>query len=246
MSKQKPLEKEERTRLINELADKYAHSSSKVRRWTYFRKKYFWLFVVNSTKCIKRLLDIVISAAMLVIFSPLMLLVAILIKIYDGGPVIYSTYRVGMWGKEFLFPKFRSMQPNAEQIKDSLLDLNEQDGTTFKIRKDPRVTPLGTFLRKSSIDELPQLWCVLKGEMSLVGPRPPLPEEVATYSVQERARLEIKPGLTCLWQVSGRSDLPFNQQLQLDKEYIASQSIWLDIIILLKTIPAVLFGRGAY
>ena len=117
---------------------------------------------------------------------------------------------------------------------------------TFKLRNDPRVTPLGIFLRKSSLDELPQVWCVLKGDMSLVGPRPPLPEEVSTYTIKDRKRLNITPGLTGIWQVSGRSELPFEKQLELDDQYIQSQSIWGDLIILAKTIPAVLFGRGAY
>ena len=121
-----------------------------------------------------------------------------------------------------------------------------KEGVTFKIKRDPRITWIGRILRKTSMDELPQLWCVLKGEMSLVGPRPPLPEEVSLYILQDRSRLDVTPGLTCIWQVSGRSEIPFSSQVKLDREYIESQSFWLDLKLLLKTIPAVILGRGAY
>jgi lipopolysaccharide/colanic/teichoic acid biosynthesis glycosyltransferase len=136
---------------------------------------------------------------------------------------------------------------NAEQLKDQLLAHNDHlDGVTFKMKKDPRVTWIGQIIRKLSIDELPQLWCVLKGEMSLVGPRPPVSREVAQYSLADRRRLDVIPGLTCTWQVSGRGDIPFPEQVALDVDYIESHSIWLDIVLLFKTVPAVLLGKGAY
>jgi lipopolysaccharide/colanic/teichoic acid biosynthesis glycosyltransferase len=139
------------------------------------------------------------------------------------------------------------MLVQAEQKKDELFKNNEsKDGVIFKMKKDPRITKIGRFIRKFSIDELPQLLNVLKGDMSLVGPRPPLPEEVNKYSLEDRKRLHIKPGITCIWQVSGRSDIPFNRQVELDKQYISSQSFWKDLLILLKTIPAVITGKGAY
>lgn len=247
MTKRSQLQEDERSQLIDNLYAKHGRSSPWRWRWLYFRKKYSWLLVILIAKFIKRSLDILVSISLLVLLSPLILLIALLIKISDGGPILYVSRRVGRWGKEFKFPKFRSMHFNAEKEKDPLKALNlHGEDVTFKMQNDPRITKLGRFLRKTSIDELPQLWCVLKGEMSLVGPRPPLPEEVAAYSPKERIRLEITPGLTCLWQVSGRSDIPFSKQLQLDSEYIQSQSAWLDVKILLKTIPAVIFGKGAY
>jgi len=136
---------------------------------------------------------------------------------------------------------------NAEAVKDKILEMNQHgDQKTFKVKNDPRITWIGRILRKLSLDELPQLWCVLKGEMSLVGPRPPVPREVVLYTVSDRRRLDVRPGLTCIWQVSGRSNIPFEGQVKLDAQYIESQSIWFDIVLLFKTIPAVLFGRGAY
>jgi lipopolysaccharide/colanic/teichoic acid biosynthesis glycosyltransferase len=161
--------------------------------------------------------------------------------------VLFWQSRVGRRGREFPFPKFRSMVINAEALKDKLLALNDHhDSVTFKIRKDPRVTWIGRIIRKASIDELPQLWCVLKGDMSLVGPRPPVPREVSRYSLQDRRRLDVTPGLTCIWQVSGRGDIPFHRQVELDVQYIESQSIWLDLLLLMKTAPAILIGKGAY
>jgi lipopolysaccharide/colanic/teichoic acid biosynthesis glycosyltransferase len=143
--------------------------------------------------------------------------------------------------------KFRSMYIDAEQRKAELDRQNEMaGGVTFKMKRDPRITRVGRFIRKASIDELPQLWNVLKGDMSLVGPRPPVPKEVDKYSLADRRRLEVIPGITCIWQVSGRSDIPFPEQVKLDVEYIESQSLWTDVVILLKTIPAVFLGRGAY
>lgn len=217
------------------------------RRLGFWRKKYFWLVTVGGAKILKRLIDIVVSATALLVLSPLFLLVAVLIKLTDNGPILFTQIRVGRWGCEFAFPKFRSMVPRAEQMKDDLLQQNDHsDSVTFKMKNDPRITWIGRIIRKLSIDELPQLWCVLKGDMSLVGPRPPVPREVAEYTLADRRRLDIIPGLTCIWQVSGRGDIPFNEQVKLDVQYIESQSLWLDFLILLKTIPAVLLGKGAY
>jgi lipopolysaccharide/colanic/teichoic acid biosynthesis glycosyltransferase len=212
----------------------------------YWRKKYLFLFVTGGAKTLKRFLDIILSLLLLVSLLPLLLVVALLIKLTDRGPILFWQTRVGRWGREFPFPKFRSMVPNAEQLKSTLLPQNDhKEGLTFKMARDPRVTWIGRILRKLSIDELPQLWCVLKGDMSLVGPRPPIPAEVAQYTLADRRRLDVTPGLTCIWQVSGRSTLPFPKQVELDIQYIQSQSFWLDIKLLLKTIPAVLLGKGA-
>jgi lipopolysaccharide/colanic/teichoic acid biosynthesis glycosyltransferase len=176
-----------------------------------------------------------------------MLLTALLIKLTDRGPVLFWQARVGKWGRVFPFPKFRSMVVDAEARQKELMSDNQHgDGVTFKIRRDPRVTWIGRIIRKTSIDELPQLWCVLKGDMSLVGPRPPLEKEVARYTLADRRRLDATPGITCIWQVSGRSDIPFPQQVELDVEYIEKQSIGEDLRLLIKTIPAVITGRGAY
>jgi lipopolysaccharide/colanic/teichoic acid biosynthesis glycosyltransferase len=184
---------------------------------------------------------------LLVCLLPLLLTVALLIKLTDGGPVLFWQRRVGYRGRPFDFPKFRSMVADAEALKRSLLGRNHHgDCVTFKMRNDPRITWVGRIIRKVSVDELPQLWCVLKGDMSLVGPRPPVPEEVARYTVAERRRLEAMPGLTCIWQVSGRGDVPFPKQVQMDVQYVDSQSFWLDILLLFKTVPAVLLGKGAY
>jgi len=216
-------------------------------RLRYWRKKYAWMVVVGGAKALKRAVDIAASLALMIGLAPLFALVALLIKLTDGGPVFFWQTRVGQYGQEFPFPKFRSMVVNAEAMKDALLDQSDhQDSVTFKMKKDPRITWIGGIIRKLSIDELPQLWCVLKGDMSLVGPRPPVPREVAEYSLADRRRLDAIPGLTCIWQVSGRSDIPFPQQVQLDVQYIESQSLRLDLKLLLQTVPAVLFGRGAY
>jgi len=217
------------------------------KRIRYLRKKYAWIWVVGMTKFIGRALDILISLVVLISAVPLLVLVAAAIKLTDGGPVLFSQTRVGKWGKEFQFIKFRSMVVNAEALKDKMLDQSHhQNSITFKMKKDPRVTWIGRIIRKSSVDELPQIWNVIRGEMSIVGPRPPLPKEVARYTLSDRRRLDVKPGLTCIWQVSGRGDIPFSQQVKLDSEYVESQSLWVDLKILLKTVPAVLFGRGAY
>jgi lipopolysaccharide/colanic/teichoic acid biosynthesis glycosyltransferase len=197
--------------------------------------------------CLKRVIDVAVSAALAVVLAPLFVLVAALIKLTDGGPVLFWQTRVGRWGREFAFPKFRSMVPNAEQLLAGLLASNDhKESVVFKMQADPRVTWIGRILRKFSIDELPQLWCVLKGDMSLVGPRPPVPREVVQYRLHDRRRLDVLPGLTCIWQVSGRSLIPFPRQVELDLEYIENPSTWLDVKLLLSTIPAVLFPKGAY
>ena len=206
------------------------------------RNKLIFMFVK------KRMLDIVISFVALATLMPFLLLLAIVIKITSKGPVIYWQKRVGWDAKEFNFPKFRSMHTNADLIKDQLLDQNNHGSSavTFKIKNDPRVTPVGKFIRKYSIDELPQLWCVLKGDMSLVGPRPPLPSEVSKYTAESKMRLMIIPGLTGIWQVSGRGDVGFEEQVYMDLMYIAHYSFRLDLQILWKTFFSVIKGDGAY
>lgn len=298
-----------RVELMEELYQRYAggpmSAGSLLRKVRFWRKKYAWILVVGGAKFLKRLVDITGSLFGIIVLGPAFLVVATLIKLTDHGPVLFWQTRVGRWGREFPFPKFRSMVVNAEALKDQLLAQNDHlkkvegqinefleprqgvvsmeelkafldannhpiplaklkdcyqaDGQhvnakkltefltlTFKMKNDPRVTWIGRIIRKGSIDELPQLWCVLKGEMTLVGPRPPVPREVALYTLADRRRLDVTPGLTCFWQVQGRGDIPFPQQVQLDVQYIESRSFWLDIKLLFQTIPAVLFGKGAY
>jgi lipopolysaccharide/colanic/teichoic acid biosynthesis glycosyltransferase len=195
----------------------------------------------------KRTLDLLSTGCGLLLLSPFIGLLATVIKLDSPGPVFFSQMRVGKEGKLFRCWKFRSMTVDADQRKEELIEDNEMaGGTTFKIKRDPRITRVGRFIRKASIDELPQIWNVLVGDMSLVGPRPPVPQEVAQYNVYEKRRLAVKPGITCTWQVSGRSDIPFREQVRLDIEYINQRCLRLDLMLLLKTIPAVLFARGAY
>jgi exopolysaccharide biosynthesis polyprenyl glycosylphosphotransferase len=194
---------------------------------------------------VKRFIDITVSALALIILSPVMFMAAFLVKRTSPGPILFKQKRVGMNQRRFEIYKFRSMVEDAETLKKSLLHINEQDGCAFKITNDPRVTKVGAILRKTSIDELPQLFNVLKGEMSLVGPRPSLPEEVKAYQWDFRRRLSVKPGITCFWQVSGRNKVNFANWMQMDKDYIDNWSLLLDLKILLKTIPAVLFQGGA-
>jgi exopolysaccharide biosynthesis polyprenyl glycosylphosphotransferase len=193
----------------------------------------------------KRMMDLATAASLLALFAPLMLLTAGFIKFTSRGPVFYRQVRCGLYGRRFSLMKFRTMIDGAEDRLWEIKHLNEMNGPVFKMRNDPRVTPLGRFLRKYSIDEIPQLWNVLKGEMSIVGPRAPLGEEVRYYSIRQRRRLSVKPGITCLWQVSGRSDIDFHRWMDMDLYYIDNWSLWLDFRILLKTIPAVFTGRGA-
>lgn len=196
---------------------------------------------------IKRGMDILGSIIGLIIFSPLFIIIALLIKLEDPkGPVIFKQVRVGKDGKEFSMYKFRSMVHNAEELLEQLLDQNEIDGAMFKIKDDPRITKIGKFIRKTSIDELPQLWNVLKGEMSLVGPRPPLPREVKQYTPYDKQRLLVTPGCTGLWQVSGRNSLSFKEMVELDLEYIRNRSIHLDLKIILKTIFVFFGSKDAF
>lgn len=195
---------------------------------------------------IKRMIDVVGSAAALVLLAPLLLAVAVAIKVTSRGPVFFTQARVGRSGEVFNFVKFRSMRTNAAYEKPQLRELNEKDGPIFKIRNDPRITSVGRWIRKLSIDELPQLAHVLSGKMSLVGPRPHLPEEVAAYDARAYRRLSVKPGITCIWQVSGRADLDFDTWIDLDLEYIDQWSLGLDLALLVRTVPAVLGGKGAY
>jgi len=193
----------------------------------------------------KRFLDIVVSAILLFLHFPLFLLVGVLIKITSRGNVFFLQERLGYNGRPFNCFKFRTMVENAEELKGELLALNEMDGPVFKIKADPRVTRIGRFLRKTSLDELPQLINVLLGDMSLVGPRPPLPSEVDQYDITDIRRLSMKPGITCTWQVSGRNKISFNKWMEMDRQYIDNWSLWLDVTILVKTITAVIKGSGA-
>lgn len=243
-----PFSREHRLALADELARRFQTSRTLRMKLRFLRKKYAWFLVTGGTRVFKRVLDIAVSAVCLVVLSPLLLMSMVLIKLTDRGPILYWQRRVGQFGAEFPFPKFRSMVVNADEIREQLLQENDHGGEslTFKMKQDPRITRFGRIMRKLSIDETPQLWCVLKGDMTLVGPRPPLPSEVEKYTLRQRRRLDVKPGLTCIWQVSGRGDISFTRQVELDIEYIESRSLWLDLKLLVKTVPAVLFGRGAY
>lgn len=206
--------------------------------------------VVNDKKgylIAKRIMDICGALIGLICLSWLFLIVAILIKLEDPkGPVFFKQVRVGKDGKEFYMYKFRSMVTNAEELLESLLHLNETTGAMFKMKNDPRVTKVGKFIRKTSIDELPQLWNVLKGDMSLVGPRPPLPREVAQYTEYDKQRLLVTPGCTGLWQVSVRNDLGFHEMVELDLQYIRERSLLYDLKIIIKTIKVMVKPNGAY
>ena len=194
---------------------------------------------------LKRSIDLVVSAAGIVVLFPLLLAVAALVKITSPGPVFFKQRRVSLHGRVFTLYKFRSMYKDASEKLEEVKHLNEMDGPVFKIKDDPRVTPLGRFMRRTSIDELPQLYNVLMGHMSLVGPRPPIPEEVDEYEFRHIRRLSMRSGLTCLWQTSGRNRIDFDKWMELDLKYIDDWSLWLDFKILMKTIPAVLLGIGA-
>ena len=195
---------------------------------------------------LKRVIDVVVAALLLVVLAPLMALIAALVKLSSPGPVFFVQKRVGMNGHLFDFYKFRSMYVGAEQQLEALKEHNEMQGPAFKLRNDPRVTPIGRWLRRYSLDELPQLWNVLRGDMSLVGPRPPVPGEVSAYERRYRRRLSMRPGMTCTWQVSGRSEISdFSSWVQLDLEYIDNWSLGRDLMLLFRTIPAVIFGVGA-
>ena len=243
-----------RVEMIEELYNRYGRASTfkaPAARFRYWRKRYAWSLAIGTANLLKRGIDIVLSVFLLIGLAPLFLIVAIAIWLTDGGPILYWQTRVGKWGKEFPFPKFRSMVVDADKMSESVsnqnhVDNGERSKRQNKRKDDPRITKVGRFIRRFSIDELPQLLNVLKGDMTLVGPRPPLPHEVVRYTLADRRRLDVTPGLTCIWQVSGRADIPFEGQLQLDTDYIESQTIRLDLLILLKTIKAVFIGRGAY
>jgi lipopolysaccharide/colanic/teichoic acid biosynthesis glycosyltransferase len=212
------------------------------------RARLLWWWHAHQGRLFKRALDLVVVVPALLLLAPLFAAVALAIWLQDRGPVLFWQRRVGLHGVEFAFPKFRSMRVDAELVRARLLAANQhgQSGVTFKMKRDPRITPIGRIIRRTSIDELPQLWCVLRGDMSLVGPRPPLPSEVARYTLDDRERLLVTPGLTCIWQVNGRSEVPFPQQVQMDMDYIRRPGLWADVKLLLKTLPAVIRGRGAY
>lgn len=210
------------------------------------RKRWMWSFTLGLARLLKRLFDLVVSACALLALLPLFAATAVAIRLESKGPVFFGQGRVGYRGRPFKMWKFRSMVPNADALKDQLLAQNQMSGgVTFKMKNDPRVTKVGRFIRKYSIDELPQFWNVFRGDMSVVGPRPPVPREVALYSPEDRQRLLAQPGLTCFWQVGGRSDIDFAGQVRLDVAYIQSSSVWVDIKLLFLTIPAVLLGKGA-
>ncbi len=194
---------------------------------------------------IKRGIDLTGSALALLVTSPLLALVAVLVKLEDGGPVFFAQERAGLYGRRFQMYKFRSMAVDAEARKESLAHLNEMSGPVFKMRDDPRITRVGRWIRRLSIDELPQFYNVLRGEMSLVGPRPPIPLEVARYERWQMRRLSMKPGITCIWQVSGRNEVDFDTWMRLDLEYIDNWSLFLDLKLLMKTVPVVIAGSGA-
>lgn len=207
---------------------------------------WLWRVAVNGAESAKRGFDMIGSLAALILLAPLFLLISWLVRLEDDGPVIFAQTRVGKFGREFKMYKFRSMHPDAEARLEEVLAKNRhKEGVTFKIKDDPRLTRTGKWLRKFSFDELPQLFNVLKGDMSLVGPRPPLPREVARYSLADRRRLAVKPGITCIWQISGRANIDFSGQVKLDVEYIERRSFTTDLKILAMTVPAVLSGKGA-
>jgi lipopolysaccharide/colanic/teichoic acid biosynthesis glycosyltransferase len=205
-----------------------------------------WWWNQTGHELAKRGMDVLLSAVALLLLSPLFAFIAFCIKCEDRGPIFFIQTRVGKYGRHFKMFKFRSMCLNAEEKLRDLLARNQHgDGVTFKIKADPRITRVGRILRKFSLDELPQFYNVFRGDMTLVGPRPPVPREVALYKLPDHRRLAAHPGITCIWQVSGRSEIDFCDQVKLDVDYIEKQNLWLDMQILAKTIPAVLWGKGA-
>jgi lipopolysaccharide/colanic/teichoic acid biosynthesis glycosyltransferase len=194
----------------------------------------------------KRLFDLSVGLLAFVFVIPIVPLIALMIKLDSPGPVFYRQDRIGRGGRPFRFYKFRSMYREADRRRTELESRNEQEGPVFKIKADPRITPVGQFLRRSSVDEIPQILNVLRGDMSIVGPRPPLPVEVARYQPWHRRRLDVKPGITCLWQIAGRSQIGFDEWMRLDMEYLRTRSLRTDLAIFLKTLPAVMARRGAY
>ena len=197
-------------------------------------------------RMVKRAFDLLGGSCIAVLMLPIFPLIALVIKLDSRGSIFYGHDRVGLSGKPFKFYKFRSMYEGSDRRQGDLIEQNEQDGPVFKIRSDPRITGVGGFLRRSSLDEIPQIINVLKGDMSIVGPRPPLASEVEQYLPWQRRRLDVKPGITCLWQISGRSEIGFDEWMRLDLEYLRTRSLRTDLLIFLKTIPAVIRRKGAY
>jgi exopolysaccharide biosynthesis polyprenyl glycosylphosphotransferase len=195
---------------------------------------------------VKRAMDVVLSGLGIIILSPFLLIVAVLIKLTSSGPVLFKQHRLGLNGRKFVLHKFRTMYKGAQEILSKVENLNEMDGPDFKKKKIHWITPVGRLIRKFSIDEFPQLFNVFVGHMSLIGPRPTVPDEVSLYRSWQRRRFSMKPGITCLWQVNGRNKIDFEEWMKLDLEYLDNWSLWLDFKILIKTIPVVLFGIGAY
>lgn len=234
-----------------EIADYWAKVSTPTGRITQnarlVAKRIAWKTVLGATNGLKRALDIIFSAGALVALSPIYAITAVLIKWEDGGPVFFGQKRIGYRGETFRIWKFRSMVLNAEKIgREIVEEKNLENLIELKRIGDPRITKIGAFIRKYSIDELPQFWNVFIGDMSIAGPRPVIPQEVEIYNNEQRLRLLAKPGLTCFWQVRGRTDVDLSDQVHLDVEYIRSESVWLDLKLLILTIPAVLLGKGAY
>ncbi len=234
-----------------ETLEHWSRATSRSGRWRQVLrirgKLLVWKLVLFVTYGLKRGLDVLLSGFALLAASPVLIVTILLIKLEDGGPIFFRQMRVGYRGRLFGMYKFRSMVVNAEEVRRRLEAANEMaGGVIFKMKNDPRVTRVGRFIRKYSIDEFPQFWNVLIGDMSIVGPRPSLPGEVEQYSTEDRQRLLAKPGITGLWQVSGRSEIDFRGQVRLDIEYIRSRSVWTDVKLLLRTVPAVLLGKGAY
>ena len=225
-----------------------ATASGKFRIVLRIRVKWLiWTAVVRGATALKRIFDLIVSSLALICLSPIFVAAALLIELEDGGPIFFKQSRIGFRGDPFLIWKFRSMIINAEAVAQNLIEQNKaKDTIDLKLSGDPRITRVGRFIRKYSVDELPQFWNVFLGDMSIVGPRPVVAAEVADYNVEERRRLLAKPGLTCFWQIGGRTDLDFESQVRLDIEYIKSRNIWVDIKLLSLTVPAVLLGKGAY
>jgi exopolysaccharide biosynthesis polyprenyl glycosylphosphotransferase len=233
-------------RLVRGVSETQSMADRLLQRSRYEARKVQAVWAENGVAVCKRMIDVLASSLALVLLSPLFLLIAVLVKLEDGGPVFFAQTRVGRYGKQFKMYKIRSMCLDAEKRLQEILAMNQhKEGVTFKLKNDPRITRVGKWLRKLSLDELPQLYNVLVGNMSLVGPRPPVPREVAQYSLADRRRLAIKPGITCIWQISGRSEIDFSGQVRLDVDYIRNQCLWMDLVILMRTLPAVISGRGA-
>lgn len=235
---------EKTSRMVEKFANEHFKRITHVQRMRLHLLR--WVIRNKIKGSLERVFDLVLVLPLIALASPLLLVTAIAIKLDSTGPIIFRQERVGKWGKRFDVYKFRSMYQDAEARKAELMDKNDADEVIFKMKTDPRVTRVGRFIRKFSLDEMPQLFNVLKGEMRLVGPRPPVPYEVDQYQYDYLRRLEVVPGITGLQQVSGRSDLPFKQWVELDLQYIEERSLLKDIQILIKTIPAVIFGKGAY